>query len=260
MATFPTALPSYLGFTASHTLSADQHASQHNSEQGDITAIATKIGIGASVPAVSKLLRGTGTGTSAWAQADLTSDVTGVLPVANGGTGTTATTGAGSVVFATSPTLVTPALTQPTIADFTNAIHSHANNAGGGQLNAANALQTGSVSFANLLATIFSGQIQTQANAGTAGGTFSYVNLGGLKILWINTANQTTSSGGNSYTLTLPVFFNSITYTGATSINQTVTNNQYAVVASSSTSSISVVGYSPAGAASAGFGVLIIGT
>jgi hypothetical protein len=39
---------------------------------------------------------------------DLTSDVTGTLPVANGGTGTTTSTGSGSNVLATSPTLVTP--------------------------------------------------------------------------------------------------------------------------------------------------------
>lgn len=41
---------------------------------------------------------------------DLAADVTGTLPVANGGTGTTTSTGTGDTVRATSPTLVTPAL------------------------------------------------------------------------------------------------------------------------------------------------------
>lgn len=87
MTMFPGAVPVYPGFTGSHTLSVDNHASQHNSEQGDISAIATKIGTGSSTPVNQRLLRGNGTGTSVWAQADLTTDVTGVLPQANGGTG-----------------------------------------------------------------------------------------------------------------------------------------------------------------------------
>jgi len=51
----------------------------------------------------------------------LTSQVTGTLPVANGGTGVTASTGTGNVVLSTSPTLVTPALGTPTAAVLTNA-------------------------------------------------------------------------------------------------------------------------------------------
>jgi hypothetical protein len=49
----------------------------------------------------------------------------------------------------------------------------------------------GKVDFAALLSTIFSGQVQSQANAGSAGGTIYYVNLGGIKIAWGLTANQT---------------------------------------------------------------------
>jgi hypothetical protein len=86
---FPTGTPSYAGFTAGHTLSADSHASQSNAEQADIVALANKVGTGNSTPTTQKLLRGNGTGTSAWAQADLTTDVTGVLPIANGGTNAT---------------------------------------------------------------------------------------------------------------------------------------------------------------------------
>ena len=50
----------------------------------------------------------------------LTTGVTGILPVASGGTGTTASTGSGSVVFSTSPTLVTPALGTPSSGVATN--------------------------------------------------------------------------------------------------------------------------------------------
>jgi hypothetical protein len=52
---------------------------------------------------------------------DLTSEVTGTLPVANGGTGVTSSTGTGNVVLSNSPTLVTPALGTPSSATLTNA-------------------------------------------------------------------------------------------------------------------------------------------
>jgi len=48
----------------------------------------------------------------------LDTHVSGTLPVANGGTGATTSTGSGAVVLATSPTLVTPALGTPTSGNF----------------------------------------------------------------------------------------------------------------------------------------------
>lgn len=50
----------------------------------------------------------------------LTTGVTGILPVGNGGTGTTTSTGSGSNVLNTSPTLVTPLLGTPTSGVATN--------------------------------------------------------------------------------------------------------------------------------------------
>jgi len=51
----------------------------------------------------------------------LTAGVNGTLPVANGGTGVTTSTGSGNNVLATSPTLVTPLLGTPTSVTLTNA-------------------------------------------------------------------------------------------------------------------------------------------
>ena len=50
----------------------------------------------------------------------LTTGVTGILPVANGGTGVTTSTGSGANVLATSPTLVTPILGTPTSGTLTS--------------------------------------------------------------------------------------------------------------------------------------------
>lgn len=49
----------------------------------------------------------------------LTTGVTGTLPVANGGTGVTTSTGTGSVVLGTSPTLTTPTITGYTETAYT---------------------------------------------------------------------------------------------------------------------------------------------
>jgi hypothetical protein len=95
--------------------------------------------LGAALPIASG-----GTGSTSTTFVDLTTNVTGTLPVANGGTGITSLgtgvatflgtpssanlaaavtdeTGSGSLVFATSPTLVTPALGTPASGTLTNA-------------------------------------------------------------------------------------------------------------------------------------------
>lgn len=61
-----------------------------------------------------------GSGVSSWSQISLTAGVTGVLPVANGGTGVTTSTGTGSVVLSNSPTLVTPSLGTPSSGNLAN--------------------------------------------------------------------------------------------------------------------------------------------
>jgi hypothetical protein len=52
----------------------------------------------------------------------LTTGVTGTLPVANGGTGVTTSTGSGSNVLSNSPTLVTPALGTPSSGNLANTV------------------------------------------------------------------------------------------------------------------------------------------
>jgi len=109
----------------------DITAASNNVKNDAIIAIETKIGTGASTPTANTVMRGTGTGTSAFGQVGLTTDVTGTLPAANGGTGITSLgsgvatflgtpssanlaaavtdeTGSGALVFGTSPSLTTP--------------------------------------------------------------------------------------------------------------------------------------------------------
>lgn len=116
---YPTSLPSYAGFTSTHTLSQDNHAAQHNSEQADITAIGTKVGTGASTPINATVLRGNGTGTSTWGQLNAQTDITSILPQANGGTGTNTATGTGSPVYGTAPTITNATISADSLPGFT---------------------------------------------------------------------------------------------------------------------------------------------
>ena len=69
----------------------------------------------------NKYLQTDGTNASWDAVSLSTADITGTLPVANGGTGVTTSTGTTNVVLSNSPTLVTPILGTPTSATLTNA-------------------------------------------------------------------------------------------------------------------------------------------
>ena len=60
----------------------------------------------------------------------LSTGVTGTLPVANGGTGVTTSTGSGNVVLSTSPTLVTPVLGTPASGNLTNCTADGTNSVG----------------------------------------------------------------------------------------------------------------------------------
>jgi len=68
----------------------------------------------------NKYLQTDGTNASWDAVSLSTADITGTLPVANGGTGVTSSTGTGNVVLSNSPTLVTPALGTPSALVGTN--------------------------------------------------------------------------------------------------------------------------------------------
>ena len=265
MASFPSSLDSFIGFTASHTLATDQHASQHNLEQSAIVAVETKLGTGSSTPTSGLPLVGTGTGTSAWGAVSLTgAGVSGILPIANGGTGSSTATGSGNTVLATSPTISGANLTsQPTISDFTNANHGHTNTAGGGTLNAANALQAGSVNYANLLSSIFSGQVISYSNGGSGGGTFYYINLGGVKLLWGLTATQSFNTGYNAAIINMPAsFFSTITFAIGNLAGTASGQNNVGVAMQAITPSTSVTAetYAPSGSQSSQIAVLLIGT
>ena len=76
---------------------------------------------GTGATTLTGVVKGNGTSAFTAGTVSLTSEVAGTLPVANGGTGVTTSTGSGSVVLSSSPTLVSPALGTPSSATLTNA-------------------------------------------------------------------------------------------------------------------------------------------
>lgn len=108
---FSCAQPSLSGLSG--TLGADQGGTGHSSYAvGDLlyASAATTLSRLADVATGNALISG-GVGVApSWGKIGLTTHVSGTLPVANGGTGVTSSTGSGSVVLSTSPTLVTPSL------------------------------------------------------------------------------------------------------------------------------------------------------
>ena len=82
-----------------------------------------------------------------WGKIGMATHVSGTLPVANGGTGVTSSTGTGSVVLSSSPTLVTPALGTPSALVGTNITGTASALSIGG--NAATATTAGSITATN---------------------------------------------------------------------------------------------------------------
>lgn len=105
MSDFPTIVTTNGDPTNANTLANAPHAEQHQSHNAEIKAVQTKVGTGASTPTANTLMFGTGTGTSAWTAVTSTQLRATISDE----------TGTGSAVFATSPTITTPAISNPTV-------------------------------------------------------------------------------------------------------------------------------------------------
>lgn len=139
----------------------------------------------------------------------LTTGVTGTLPVANGGTGVTTSTGSGNVVLSTSPTLVTPALGTPSALVGTNITGTASGLSIGGNAATASAPASGgsfitssnigsqSVNYASSAGSASSATTASSASYATSAGSVS----GGL--VWRQHSTSSFTVGYGSWNNTL---------------------------------------------------------
>lgn len=73
--TYPAAQDTFTDPSTNNKLNSPSHSLQHSNANDAIIALEAKLGISASTPTASKVLRATGTGSSAWGQVQ-TSDIT----------------------------------------------------------------------------------------------------------------------------------------------------------------------------------------
>lgn len=153
-----------------------------------------------------------GTGSNSTTYCSLTTNVTGTLPVANGGTGVTTSTGSGNNVLSTSPTLVTPVLGTPTSVTLTNATGLPLTTGVTGTLPVANG-GTGQTSFTD-------GQLMI-GNTSTTGLSKSTLTAGSGISITNGSGAITISSSSSGLTFITTISFNGTTNSGsATGLSQ----------------------------------------
>lgn len=119
-------------------------------------------------------------------------------------------------------------------------------------------LATGAVSATKLGLTV-----QSFVNTGIGGGTFYYINLGGIKLMWGVTGNINVSAGSNAAYQVLPPanFFTSVQHALSNAANMTAVAEMYTNIASVSTTNVNgYISNRTTSAGTAGVSVFIIGS
>ena len=103
--------------------------------------------------------------------------------------------------------------------------------------------------------------VLSQVNTGSAGGTMYYINLGGIKMLWGQTAANVASAAGPSFGITFPTSFFTTVQSGIANLNtiSTVSNQSLNMDSLTATSCV-IFMYAAATTGGEKVGYLIIGT
>lgn len=115
---------------------------------------------------------------------------------------------------------------------------------------------TGSADFGSLL----TNAVLSQANAGSAGGTMKYLNLGGIKLLWAHSGAIAAVTGGTAAAFTLPSsFFSTVQVALSSPNNPNNTGSIYCETDSYSATTVNVK-ITPAVNSNVDVDIFVIGT
>lgn len=188
-------------------LNSPSHSSQHGNENGAVKAVEAKLGIGATTPSANTFLRGTGTGASAW----------GSLTSAQLAAAVSDETGSGFLVFATTPTLVTPKVDTINEATPANGVTVSGLNIKTGKLNTVDSVVTANYTDGSILpehlvtgsGTSWASQswTPTWTNRTTTSdvNASTYFQIGKLVYCYLSLTLGASSTMGTSAYFTLPV-------------------------------------------------------
>jgi hypothetical protein len=152
----------------------------------------------ADVAVGNALISGGVSANPSWGKIGLATHVDGTLPVANGGTGVTSSTGTGSVVLSTSPSLTTPALGTPASGNLANCTFPTLNQNTTG--NAATATTATNQSGGTVSATTIAMSGTTFTATGGSSATYGAMTVRGEKGTWSG-INFKDTAGTNCNTL-----------------------------------------------------------
>jgi len=171
-----------------------------------LIALETKLGIAdanSQTPVTGNLLASTATGESSWSVPYPASTIVGISDTQTL-TNKTIDVANNTITNLAGADIASQSITATQIANATITATQIANNT-----ITNTQIASGGIDYANLLSTIFSGQLTPYANSGSAGGNFQYINLGGLKLLFGSSSefNVNTVPGAYSYGITYPSGF-----------------------------------------------------
>lgn len=234
--------PSATDDTNSPSLSSGQ-----DNQNDALIAIETKLGTGSSTPSGTYALVSTGTGTSSWSLATPASTIVGISDTQTL-TNKTIDAANNTITNLSGSDLAAGTITATQIANATIT---------------STQIASGTIDYANLLSTIFSGQVTSYTNAGSAGGTFYYINLGGVKLLWGITADIIGGTSPTTYYVTLPSSFFTTVQSALLTVGPNNTTNQQSVTFAAggvSATSLSINLWASTTTTAEPVNVLVIGT